>query len=159
MSTNFLKNKELQQKQRITTHKKIQKRASLIDGARGQQRGSEIEESMETSKVELFPVAPSRLAPLYACIRQHTSAYVSIRQHTSANVCKRQHTFHTSVYVNIRRALPIARRRLAARYTYICIHVYMYMYMYIYIHTHTYIHIYIYRYTYIYIHTYIYIYI
>jgi hypothetical protein len=38
---------------------------------------------METSKVELFPVARRRLAPLYKrCIY----AYVSIRLHTSAYV-------------------------------------------------------------------------
>jgi hypothetical protein len=101
--------------------KKLKKRASLIDGACRQYGGSEIEESMETRKVELFPVARSRVAPLYTCIRQHTSAYVSIRQHTSAYVSIRQHTsayvepfqsragdslhyihMHTSAYVSIR---------------------------------------------------------
>jgi hypothetical protein len=111
---------------------------------------------METSKVELFPVARRRLAPLYICIRQHTSAYASIRQHTSAYVC-------------MRRALSSraqASRSTIYMHMYTCIYVYVYVYVYIYvcvcvcvcvyIHTyiHKYIHTYIHKYIWIYIHTY-----
>jgi hypothetical protein len=70
---------------------------------------------MQPSKVELFPVARSRLAPLYICICQHILANVSIRQQTSAYVA----------YVSIRQHTGSSFQSRAGESLH-CIHIYIY---------------------------------